>query len=487
MVPTMYQPDPRRACASPSFILSRFALVLCLSTVTVLGLVAGCGTKSTTTAPQNLPPTINAVALDPRRAAPGDTVEATAVAGDPEGAPVTFDWRASAGTFLDSLSRVATWVAPSYAETCTLTVTVSDGTSQVWASIVVPVGVGTLVIESYPQGAVIIIDSEQSAHTTPVTLSDTPAGLYVISVDRHPFSYSPLAVSVNVPINGTAGAVFKLNDEMMALTQMTVDVCILQTSWSPSGTKMAGARRNEVADYVAIETYGPTWPDYFGDYLLTGGPEKGDIDDWAPSWSPEGDEFLFTSNRVVGTSCIYKVSVWGGTVSDLVYPGESDFPVWCPDATHFAFTCSYGQGFALATAQSSGSQVTMLVEDVLKDRPTWKPDGMEIAFSKLVGSDPYIFVVPSAGGVHRQVSHVPGTHPHWSPDGTKIAFVSPLGGQDNVWILFLQQGAEALDGWLTTSGADWPAWRPDGTAMSYTVPSTSEECRAVWLAQEFPF
>jgi hypothetical protein len=342
------------------------------------------------------------------------------------------------------------------------------------------VGAGTLVIESYPQGAVVTIDSELSALTTPTTLPETPAGLYVISIYRPPFSYSPAEISVDVPINGTASVIFRLNEEIIVLTQMTVNSCILQTSWSPDSRKIVGARRNDLAGYVGLEIFGPSWPDYSGEYVFTH-----DRDDWAPSWSPSGDRLLFVSDRT-DTNEIYRFVI-GDTIAELLCPYESNFPVWSADAAMFAFVRPYGDGFCLATADSSGSPVTMIVEDALEDRPAWKPDGTEIAFSKLVESDPYIFVVPSAGGEPRQLSHVPGTHPHWSPDGTKIAFVSPLGGQDNVWILFLQQGAETLDGWLTTSGADWPAWRPDGTAISYTVPGTFEECRTVWLAEEFPF
>ncbi len=446
----------------------------------IIALGAGCGGKDTSARPENRPPTINGIMLDPGRVAPGDTVQATAVAGDPEGTPITYQWKASAGSFLDSLSRVATWLAPGYATSCSLTVTVRDDANQTSLTTVFPVGLGTLVVESYPQGATVFIDSEPTQYTTPVTLPDSPTGTYTVSVQGAPYSYYPGASSVDVTHGGTATATFKLNENVMSLTQMTTRDCASQSSWAPSGGQMAGAMKSSTLGWRKILIFTTPWPDYIGDYLETGGEY-----DWAPSLCPTGCSVLFASSRT-GMNRIYSVPLSGGMAMP-VYGAEANFPVWAPDAAKFAFVARDGVGFSLVTTTAPGVMPTIVAEDVLEDRPSWKPDGSQIAFTKEVGGEPYIFVTPSSGGTVEQVSHVPGSHPHWSPDGTMIAFVSSFDGVDNVWVLFLREGAEALDGWLTSQGADWPAWRPVGMGICYAVPYPSEDCPTVWLAENFPF
>jgi TolB protein len=170
----------------------------------------------------------------------------------------------------------------------------------------------------------------------------------------------------------------------------------------------------------------------------------------------------------------------------MVYPTEANFPAWSWDGQQMAFAARNGSVHDLIVRPASSPTPLTVAQDVVEDRPAWKPDNSEIAFSKLVEGQPYIFTVSASGGAVTQVSHVPGTHPQWSPDGSKIAFVSSFGGTTGVWILFMDQGPEPLDGWLTTSGEDWPTWRPGSGNLCYTV-TTSTDCRTVWMAQNYPF
>ncbi|MBN1505049.1 MAG: PEGA domain-containing protein [Candidatus Eisenbacteria bacterium] len=445
----------------------------------VLLACGGCGGGETGTKPEDRPPAINGVLLDPRRVAPGDTVAATAVAGDPEGVPLTFLWRVNSGVLLDSTSVQATWVAPSYAASCSLTVFVSDAANQTSLTSVVPVGVGTLVVESYPQGAAVYIDDELTGYVTPATITAAPAGSYSVSVEQAGFMYYPATRSALVTHGATATVMFGLNQAHMTLTQLTVSDFAFQSSWSPDGSRLACATEDDLALYRKIEIFQSPWPDYVGEYL-----ETMDEPDWAPSWGP-GDQILFASSRGGAVPRVYVVSLAGGP-PDFVYPTEANFPAWSWDGEQIALVAANGAVHDLIVRPASELLPVTVAQDVVEDRPAWKPDDSQIAFSKLVGGQPYIFTVPSTGGTPEQVSHVPGTHPQWSPDGSTIAFVSSYGGTTGVWVLLMEEGPEPLDGWLTATGEDWPTWKPDTGELCFTA-AASADSRTLWLAQDYPF
>jgi Tol biopolymer transport system component len=447
-------------------------------------LLTGCSSKGKTVAPQNLPPTINAIQLVPPRAAHGDTLTATAVAGDPEGRPLVFLWRATAGTLIDSLGQSIRWKAPLTASTCSLTVRISDEANQVSMTRVIPVGAGYLVIESFPQGATLIMDYEPTQLFTPVTIPDAPAGSYELGVERAPYIYFPGSTSVEVTDGNTTRVRFKLNDGMMSMAQMTVNDCVKQTSWSPTGTSVVCAVEDTVLDYRVLSIFYSPWPDWSGEVIETGVNARYS---WGPSWCPTNCGVLFASSRY-GVNRIYKVPIDGGQ-ADSVYPGVANYPVWSPDGNKIAFVAAEAGGFSLKVMLASGGVATTVATDVLEDRPSWSPDGSQLAFSKTVGTQPYLFVVSSLGGTPVQVSQVPGTHPSWSPDGKKIAFVSSFDGTENVWIVFIPDAiTDSVQGQLTSTGANWPAWRPDGMALCYTMPNPQKGCNTLWIAASpFPF
>jgi dipeptidyl aminopeptidase/acylaminoacyl peptidase len=57
--------------------------------------------------------------------------------------------------------------------------------------------------------------------------------------------------------------------------------------------------------------------------------------------------------------------------------------------------------------------------------------------------------------------------PEWSPDGRAIAFVSRRGPTDQVFVLDLANGGEAMQLSSLADGASSPAWSPDGTHIAF--------------------
>ncbi|UCF79187.1 MAG: PD40 domain-containing protein [Candidatus Eiseniibacteriota bacterium] len=481
--------DPASIEATESYAARTAAhhkrLFLAVTAALMLFLMTGCSTDEKSTPPQNRPPSINGIALEPPRAAPGDTLTATAIAGDPEGGPVYFLWRASRGTLVDSTSESVRWVAPDSPFTCSLTVYVNDEVTEVSMTRLIPVGAGYLRIESFPEGASVMIDSEPTALTTPLEVVNAPAGSYLISVQRAPYSYSPSSSSVEVTHGETTRVRFRLNDGAMAMTPITVSDCVSQSSWSPDGSRIVCAVEDSALSYFTFAIFDSPWPDAFGDVVATYGQPN-----WAPCWCPTGCEFLFASSRFAGTSMIFKVAISGfpyqGT-PQLLYGSPSNYPVWSPDASTVAFVAGSGGSFSLNVMPAGGGSPTVLVTDVVEDRPSWSPDGTQIVFSKIVGDKPRLFSVSSTGGTPVQLSEASALHPSWSPDGSKIAFVSSEYAGDNIWILFLDETPSPVLGHLTGNGANWPAWRPDGTGLCYTMYNPLEDCFTLWLAEGFPF
>ncbi|MEN6521843.1 MAG: PA14 domain-containing protein [Armatimonadota bacterium] len=75
----------------------------------------------------NEPPVISDLTADPNSVKTGETSNLTAVATDPDGDELTYSWSASGGSIQSSTGNTAVWKAPSTADGCTVTVSVSDG------------------------------------------------------------------------------------------------------------------------------------------------------------------------------------------------------------------------------------------------------------------------------------------------------------------------------------------------------------------------
>jgi len=97
--------------------------------------------------------------------------------------------------------------------------------------------------------------------------------------------------------------------------------------------------------------------------------------------------------------------------------------------------------------------------------PSWSPDGKKIAFVRLGGHGPEIFVVNADGT--DPVRLTSGGVPSWSPDGTRIAFTrwrTPFAG--DLWVMNPDgSGARRLTSELGVE--EVPAWSPDGERIVF--------------------
>lgn len=190
----------------------------------------------------------------------------------------------------------------------------------------------------------------------------------------------------------------------------------------------------------------------------------GTIFDQNPSWSPDGRQIAFQSDRAGGWD-VFVANADGTGVRRLTTAGGTE-PRWSPEGSSIAFESYAGGALGLYVVRLDGSGLRKLAELGQEDPGfAWSPDGKQIAF----GGD-FLYIVNADGTGLRQVSDIPSiAGPTWSPTGTRIAFQATRGISVRAPWLFVVNA----DGSNPTAFSSFPtsldaAWSPDGTRIAVT-------------------
>ena len=201
-----------------------------------------------------------------------------------------------------------------------------------------------------------------------------------------------------------------------------------------------------------------------------------------PTWSPDGSEVVFASNRD-GTYHLYEVSSDGGEETQLTSgPWNDTHPAWSPDGTKIAFASDRAGNEDIYTMNADGSGIQRITGSPASDtQPAWSPDGSRIAFvSNRYGSMDVFTVGEHGGGLERLTYSVADdTQPTWSPDGSSIAFTSDRSGYANVWVV--PAGGGTAEPATSDQAIDvQPAWKPTGTAFAFSSGVAPPPSQADW-------
>ncbi len=186
-----------------------------------------------------------------------------------------------------------------------------------------------------------------------------------------------------------------------------------------------------------------------------------------PRFSPDGHRLAFVSTSYHGHFHIFVADfndgeltnvqrLTGETQSDLprFYYSKFDHeisPTWSPDGSELIFVSNrghiYGTGGFWRMKAEPGAEAHEIhyEETAWKARPDFSPDGKRIVYASYLGGQWHqLWTMPAAGGDPFPLSYgdFDNTNPRWSPDGKHIAFISNRSGNTSLWILEALGGAQ---------------------------------------------
>ena len=186
-----------------------------------------------------------------------------------------------------------------------------------------------------------------------------------------------------------------------------------------------------------------------------------------PRFSPDGKRLAFVSTAYHGRFHVFAGDFRAGELTNVqrltgetrsnlprFYYSEFDHeisPTWSPDGSEIIFVSNRGHiygtgGFWRMKAQPGAEAHEIHYEETAwKARPDFSPDGKRLVYASYLGQQWHqLWVVPSQGGDAFPLSYgdFDNTNPRWSPDGKQIAFISNRSGNTSLWTQDALSGAQ---------------------------------------------
>lgn len=171
-----------------------------------------------------------------------------------------------------------------------------------------------------------------------------------------------------------------------------------------------------------------------------------------PVWSPDGSHIAYVSSKPNGYYNIFTMPMKDGKSAGppqaltadnaysrgRLYFGRWDMhmqPTWSPDGQEIIFLSNRNVPLGSGVLWRMSSQPTkdwnaakiLDEESLYRTRPDWSPDGSRIVYSSYVGGEfNHLFLLPAEGGLRHKITFGDWDdfHPRWSPDGRRIAFIT---------------------------------------------------------------
>lgn len=204
--------------------------------------------------------------------------------------------------------------------------------------------------------------------------------------------------------------------------------------------------------------------------------------DGEPSWSPDGSQIVFASDRAGGPA-IYVMNADGSNQRALTDPSTASLtPSWSPDGQRIAFASTgpyevaeaqtVDAGFEIWVINTDGSNPQRLAGDPAGQAlyPSWGPKSDRIAYALQTGEEGVLLTQVLRDGATPQsfsdaVKGRPNA-PDWSSGSNRIAFALEQQGLVEIWQTKPDGSNPLRLGQAGANGGE-PAWSPDGKHIVY--------------------
>jgi TolB protein len=184
---------------------------------------------------------------------------------------------------------------------------------------------------------------------------------------------------------------------------------------------------------------------------------------FAPRFSPDGQKVIMSLLREDGNSNVFAMDLRSRTTTRLTDSNSIDTsPSYSPDGGQVVFTSDRGGRAQIYVMGADGSgQTRISFGDGVYSTPVWSPRGDLIAFTKQSGGEFQIGVMkPDGSGERILTSGFQQEGPTWAPNGRVIMFFREGAGTGGPRLYSIDLTGRNEQAIPTTNFASDPAWSP---------------------------